>query len=608
MDEKSNKPHRAKKVPKKPSTNVKAFAPNSGIKADRLARRKLDKQEKKFHVPKVDRTQGLPPPIIVAVVGPPKTGKTSLIHSLVKRYTKHNLNEIHGPVTVVCSKQRRITFIECNNDINSMVDIAKIADLVLLTIDASYGFEMETFEFLNILQTHGFPKVMGVLTHLDKFKDVKKLKVTKKRLKQRFWTEIYQGAKLFYLSGMINGKYLKNEILNLSRFISVVKFRPLTWRNTHSYILADRMEDLTNPEQVRQNPKCDRTITLYGYVRGTNLQTTTKVHIPGVGDHNISDISILADPCPIPDKARKMLNEQHKLLYAPMSDVGGILYDKDAIYVNIPGVYNKDNAEAGIGERLVTDLQEIDRTIEDKMKSSEMRLFNNSKIIKASDYQIEDESESEVDGNMLESDDEDDGSADEQEESEDEELISGGEDVYGRSRRRVAKDSVRDSETQEKNQYEYADTDSDLELDDNEFDDEQEEQVQDGSLAWKSSLIGKAQQTFKLRKTFNMFDFIYKTNKMQVNSDSDTSDNIEEDEQEDSLFKKKRPVIERKSLLNVDTCKTETPGHLLDEWESESVFLVDRRRWKMLHNSSKHSNPKKMTRRIRTKKRVTLKI
>lgn len=162
-----------------------------------------------------------------------------------------------------------------------------------------------------LLQVHGFPKVMGVLTHLDGFKvscpraatkcclcgltptgmavpellacgpwhtdlqsthrasspapqhpqDNKALKKTKKALKHRFWTEIYQGAagvaghggvaelrtthtnsssraaltvgahlcwaptpphpmspagaKLFYLSGMKNGKYLKREVHNL---------------------------------------------------------------------------------------------------------------------------------------------------------------------------------------------------------------------------------------------------------------------------------------------------------------------------------------------------------------------------------------------------------
>jgi ribosome biogenesis protein BMS1 len=33
-----------------------------------------------------------------------------------------------------------------------MMDAAKAADLVLLLIDGSFGLEMETFEFLNLLQ------------------------------------------------------------------------------------------------------------------------------------------------------------------------------------------------------------------------------------------------------------------------------------------------------------------------------------------------------------------------------------------------------------------------------------------------------------------------
>ena len=166
-----------------------------------------------------------------------------------------------------------MTFVECPSDLNGMIDAAKYADLVLLLIDGSFGFEMETFEFLNLLQVwnrksgrregcencffsfdqqwhyssiesqtllpqvHGFPKVMGVLTHLDGFTDQKRLKKTKKKLKvgpchrctssiaksllpkptseshcmhahasqTRFWTEIYDGAKLFYLSGIQHG-------------------------------------------------------------------------------------------------------------------------------------------------------------------------------------------------------------------------------------------------------------------------------------------------------------------------------------------------------------------------------------------------------------------
>lgn len=35
---------------------------------------------------------------------------------------------------------------------SGMIDAAKYADLVLLLIDGGFGFEMETFEFLNLLQ------------------------------------------------------------------------------------------------------------------------------------------------------------------------------------------------------------------------------------------------------------------------------------------------------------------------------------------------------------------------------------------------------------------------------------------------------------------------
>ena len=138
-------------------------------------------------------------------------------------YTNHNLTSVTGPITVVIGKSKRVTFFECPNDTASMLDCAKIADLVLLCVDAKFGFEMETFEFLNVLQTHGFPKVMGVFTHLDQFRTAKNLRKTKKLLKHRFWTEIYDGAKMFYFSGAVNGKYLKNEVKQLTLYISRVK-------------------------------------------------------------------------------------------------------------------------------------------------------------------------------------------------------------------------------------------------------------------------------------------------------------------------------------------------------------------------------------------------
>jgi hypothetical protein len=49
-----------------------------------------------------------------------------------------------------------------------------------------------------------------------------------------------------------------------------------------------RMEDLTDPESIRQDSKCDRRISLYGYVRGAHLKYNSKVHLLGSYQSNHS--------------------------------------------------------------------------------------------------------------------------------------------------------------------------------------------------------------------------------------------------------------------------------------------------------------------------------
>lgn len=63
--------------------------------------RTLDIKEKKVHDPVVDRTPLEPPPIIVAIVGPPKVGKSTLMKGLIKNYTSQKLASMKGPVTIV---------------------------------------------------------------------------------------------------------------------------------------------------------------------------------------------------------------------------------------------------------------------------------------------------------------------------------------------------------------------------------------------------------------------------------------------------------------------------------------------------------------------------
>lgn len=52
----------------------------------------------------------------------------------MKHYVRITLTEIRGPITIVTGKTRRVTFTEVCSDISSMIDIAKIADLVRLKV------------------------------------------------------------------------------------------------------------------------------------------------------------------------------------------------------------------------------------------------------------------------------------------------------------------------------------------------------------------------------------------------------------------------------------------------------------------------------------------
>lgn len=376
-------------LPTDKQKNPKGFAIKSAHSAENRFRRKQDLQTKKHHIPLVDSTPDEPPPIVIAVVGPPKVGKSTLINNLIKSFTRTNVTNIKGPISIVVSKKRRLTIIECNNDINAMIDIAKCADLVLLMCDASFGFEMEIFEFLNICQVHGMPKIMGVLTHLDSIKNSKALQKKKKLLKHRFWTEVYQGAKLFYLSGIQHGEYLRNEIKNLGRFIHVMKFRPLTWRGQHSYVLADRMEDITNQEAIRVNPKCDRNVVLYGYVRGIPLKKDTTVHIAGYGDIKIDELQALPDPCPMPTREKKRsLLEKERLLYAPMSGVGGIVYDKDAVYIELQGSHSHNSNDNSEQSRMVKEIIDKKETFDEQIQNQEFRLFSDGDVIKSMDFPV----------------------------------------------------------------------------------------------------------------------------------------------------------------------------------------------------------------------------
>ncbi|KAI1386247.1 DUF663-domain-containing protein [Hypoxylon trugodes] len=576
MEAQTHKPHRKSKEKKQQTgdRNPKAFAFSRPGKLQRAAARSHDIKEKRLHVPLVDRLPDEPPPRLVTIVGPPGVGKTTLLKSLIRRYAKETITDPQGPITVVTSKKQRLTFLECPNELEAMVDLAKVADIVLLMIDGNYGFEMETMEFLNILAATGMPgNVFGVLTHLDLFRKPQALKDAKKRLKHRLWSELYQGAHLFYLSGVINGRYPDREIHNLSRFLSVMKNpRPLVWRNTHPYTIIDSFRDVTHPTQIEEDDKCDRSIALSGYLRGTNFSGhNQRVHIPGLGDFTISSIEALPDPCPTPameqaiakatgKTGRRRLDEKEKKLHAPMSDRSGLKIDGDAIWITRDKGFNFDkdaeDVERGEGEELIIGLQGERRLLGETEDG--LQLFRDDDKITNIPEEEDTGRKNQRSVRFAERDE------DEDEVPDDEGFVSG-EDEFNSdeepefNEKKLGKMFKESDKNGAEEDIAFADSDSDLgsisgdEIDeDNDSEDDEGDEYDDeeeSALRWKDNLAGKAQMLHGGRPSYRTADLarlmydealtadeVLQRWKGEVEAE-DSEEDIEDSEDED-FFKK----------------------------------------------------------------------
>jgi ribosome biogenesis protein BMS1 len=224
------------------------------------------------------------------------------------------------------------------------------------------------------------------------------------------------------------------------------------------------------------------------------------VHIAGVGDCKLAGVSALEDPCPLPSATKKKgLREKEKLLYSPWSNVGEVLYDKDATYVDIndhqvqysrleangaevvdpdSGVENDD-----VGVAMVKTLQNTKYSIDEKLNNSFIQLFRGSGPMKLDSNDAKEKEESEEE----ESEDDDDGDEDEDEDDQEDE-DEDDDEVDAQAQKQTV------SSTNGKIARKSGDSESDEE------DDEDEEEGNQGSSVVKKSSSGKAHSKAVVRK------------------------------------------------------------------------------------------------------------
>lgn len=126
-------------------------------------------------------------------------------------------------------------------------------------------------------------------------------------------------------------------------------------------------------------------------LRTLSLEFTTNSY-SFTGDLRIHELSALPDPCPFPgtEKKRNLL-EKERLLYAPMSGVGGIVYDKDAVYIELQGSHSHRKDVNTEQEEIVQDLIDKKETFDEQIDNQEFRLFSDGSVLKSKEFQNDDE-------------------------------------------------------------------------------------------------------------------------------------------------------------------------------------------------------------------------
>lgn len=245
-----------------------------GDKLSKRERRNLEKKKigmKEIPLPNVVFKDNAP--MVVVIIGEEKE-RNLIIEKVFGKFIAENTfdttkfceNFVKEPIRFKNNftffyKSRRITLLQVHDDINSLIDYSKIADLSILAIHKEITFTM--FEYISLLSAHGLSKLCAYHSN-----------ASASLLRRRIYKETSVKIPIFNTSTL------------LLNYINRMKIRPLSFRSKNSYILVDNIFNNS----------------FYGYLRGTPL-IYNHLHIPGVGDFEIEKI--------------ERMNKDEKIKYEP---------------------------------------------------------------------------------------------------------------------------------------------------------------------------------------------------------------------------------------------------------------------------------------------------
>ena len=241
------------------------------------------------------------PPKIVAIIPLSEyVNSQDLLQSCLREGTLPAANGNAGPNSSVYYSQFKahVTFITAELDVMSVLDAAKVADIIIFVMDAGADELISDAGAicLSAVKAQGCPDILCCIQGLDQFNG-KALIVRRNTVGRVCETEVMSCVKVLEFtnsSDKMTASDARNpSVSNICRQICSISPRDIGWRSIRTYLLSQVCELLPKEDSLEEEHSLEKgTLRLGGYLRGRPLPINSLVHIVGVGTGRIKEIVV----------------------------------------------------------------------------------------------------------------------------------------------------------------------------------------------------------------------------------------------------------------------------------------------------------------------------
>lgn len=182
---------------------------------------------------------------------------------------------------------------DMNNLIN-ILDCAKVADFVIFGLSGTSEVDPKIGEqIIRALELQGIASYIGVVPNLSKVHPKEKFQLDVKQSLESYFKHFFPSENHIY------NLEKKTEALNGLRNICQKYPRQIHWRDNRGYMVADEVNFLESSQDLGQ-------LVISGTVRGIGFHSNRLIHLPSLGDFQISKIERLS--CSPRNKSKGELN------------------------------------------------------------------------------------------------------------------------------------------------------------------------------------------------------------------------------------------------------------------------------------------------------------